>query len=470
MTEQPSPTQPTGPTPPETAAAPPEQPAAEQPAPDQPAAEQTKSEAPKKGKEKAKAQPKAKSPKAKGPAPQELIGRIGTSSEQALAYVLDPDPRYTRLARKTREALIQELPPMTGAALLGPGALARQLIASSAAGRYRDLFVLWQLFATRPEDCKPELGERPTALGKARRMLATATVIGLRGRAERVAEDVTAAQGLVWQWLREVVDEHLDDVARRPWVAAALLRREPDTDLKLPDDPDVTWLEEALAARAHGPLPAAIDERLAANLERLPVRIETLAIAQAHYPQRVPALLDRVPLDAEQIGAILAWSRDHGHGEVMHARIAANIEQLAGQDRGGALALWARWRDAGIVLPLPAALSRPEIEGLDPTRTEVADLLAHWRKVGQGPEPQPLLERLAAENRQRAEKAYEAFVCAGLDVTLPEGLEGNPIVKEGTRCPHCAAWTWVRPGHERRCPRAPQQAPAPAPEPATPAS
>jgi hypothetical protein len=38
-------------------------------------------------------------------------------------------------------------------------------------------------------------------------------------------------------------------------------------------------------------------------------------------------------------------------------------------------------------------------------------------------------------------------------VHLPLALEGNPIVRDGTRCPACQAWTWVRPGHERRCPR-----------------
>jgi hypothetical protein len=367
--------------------------------------------------------------------------------------VLDPDPALSRLARKTKEALVEELPPMTGAGLLGAGALARQLIASSAAGRYRDLFVLWELFAARPDDCKPELAERPTALDKARRVLRSALTIGLRGRAERVAEDIAAAQGLVWQWLREGLDEHLDDVARRPAVAAALLRREPDLMLKLPDDPDVAWLEEALAARHHGDLPQALDERLAAHIERLPVRIETLALAHAHYPERVPALLGQVSLDDPSIGAVLAWARDHGHGPSLRERIIQDVQQRAAADRGEGLARWEHWRAFGIDLPLPAELNQPDLDGLDPARPEVAALLAHWRRVGHGPEPQPLLERLAAENRQRAEKAYEAFVCAGLDVRLPAALEGNPIVKEGTRCPGCGAWTWVRPGHERRCPR-----------------
>lgn len=387
-----------------------------------------------------------------------IVERIGTSSEQALTYVLDPDPQLQRMGRKTREALIPELPPATAAALLGPAALARHFVASSAAGRYRDLFGLWELFRARPEDCKPVLAERPIALDKAQRALRIAVTLGLRGHAERVAEDVGRAQGLVWQWLRAALDEQLELVARRPAVASALLEREPDLVLALPDAPDDAWLREAVAARSLAPLVPSIEARLAANLHRLPATISTLSLAAEHFPEEVPALLDRVDLDAPEVGSILAWARDHGHAERMRDRVLARIEDAAREDRAAGLALWAAWRARGVDAPLPTALRAPTVEGLELDRPETASLVALLIAEGASLQPQELLDKLAAENRQRAEKAYEAFVCAGLPVQLPPGLTENPIVKEGTRCPACQAWTWVRPGHEQRCPRLAQPA------------
>lgn len=387
-----------------------------------------------------------------------IVERIGTSSDEALAYVLAPDPKLERLGRKSREALVPELPPATAAALLGPAALARHFIASSAAGRYRDLYSLWELFRARPEDCKPVLAERPIALDKAQRALRIAVTLGLRGHAERVAEDVRRAQGLVWEWLRGSLGEQLDAVAQRPAVASALLEREPDLALTLPDAPDEAWLREAVGARSVAPLAPAIEARLAANLHRLPATISTLSLAAEHFPDEVAALLDRVDLDGAEVGSILAWARDHGHAERMRNRVLARVEDAARDDRAKGLALWAAWRDRGVEAPLPEALRAPTVEGLDLDRPETATLIALLIEQGAPLAPQALLDTLATENRQRAEKAYEAFVCAGLAVQLPPGLTENPIVKEGTRCPACQAWTWVRPGHEQRCPRLAQPA------------
>ena len=405
-------------------------------------------------KEKA-AKPKPKKPA--GPDPAEVIRRIGTTNEQALAYVLDPDPKLTRLSRKVRETLITEVPPVTAGALLGPEALARHFIASAAAGRYRDLFSLWDLFRARTEECKPVLAERQRALERGRQVLTTAVALGMKGRADRVAEDIRRAQGLIWTWLREVVVADLKAVGRRPAIAAALLEREPDLDVPLPDEPDDRWLAEAAAAKQEGSLPAQIDALLSSHIDRLPATVATLQQVQEQYPERLDALVDRIDLESDNIGALLAWARDHGVADRVRARIVAQIDEASAQGRSQGLAAWQSWRDRGVDVDLPESLKAPTIEGLDLARPESADLIAQLVTAGAAINPQHELEELASQNRQLAEKAYEAFVCAGLDVHLPMALEGNPIVRDGTRCPDCQAWTWVRPGHERRCPRRNQE-------------
>jgi hypothetical protein len=145
--------------------------------------------------------------------------------------------------------------------------------------------------------------------------------------------------------------------------------------------------------------------------------------------------------------------RDHGHADRLRGRVQEAVELAAAHERADALALWQEWRERGVEVPLPEALKKPTLDGLDLGRPESAVLIAQLCAEGADLDPQAALEGAATQNRQLAEKAYEAFVCAGLDVQLPLALEGNPIVKEGTRCPACSAWTWVRPGHERRCPR-----------------
>jgi hypothetical protein len=385
--------------------------------------------------------------------PGMIVRKVGTTNERALRYALAPDPKLTRLSRKAREALLPELPPVTAGALLGPAALARHFIASASAGRYRDLFALWELFRERPEECKPILAERQRALERARQRLRTATVLGLAGRAERVAEDVRAAEGLIWTWLRELLGEHLDAVAARPAVAAALLGREPDLNLELPDEPDERWLAEAADARSAGALPAPLEAVLGRHIDRLPASVTTLTLAQQDYPEQVSALLDRVDLAGPEIGSILAWARDHGYAGQLHTRVRRLVEEAAGRDRAEGLALWQAWTDRGVELPLPDSLQVHSLEGLDLGRPESAVLVRRLVDEGAPIDPQAALSQLADRNRQLAEKAYEAFVCAGLSVSLPLQLEGNPIVKEGTRCPACQAWTWVRPGHEQRCPR-----------------
>ncbi|HVM14527.1 MAG TPA: hypothetical protein VM287_09370, partial [Egibacteraceae bacterium] len=391
--------------------------------------------------------------------PEEITRRIGDTNDKALRYVLDPDPRLSRLPRKHREAVIADLPPVTAGALLGPAALARHFIASAASGRYRDLFALWELFSQRPEECKPVLAERPAALAKARQALATAVRLGLSGRAERVATDVTEAQGLIWQWLREVLMADPAAVGARPAVTSALLRREPDAQVPLPDPPDEAWLTEAAAARQEGPLAPPVEAVLARHVDRLPATVATLALAEANYPDRVVGLVERVDLDSPEIGSMMAWARDHGHGVRFHERIREHVAEAAARDRAEGLARWYAWRERGIDLELPAPLRAHTLEGLDLTRPETGVLIARLVAEGAPIQPQTELDALAARNRQLAEKAFEAFVCAGLDVTLPPALEGNPIVRDGTRCPYCLAWTWVRPGHERRCPRQPPAAP-----------
>jgi hypothetical protein len=400
-----------------------------------------------------------KKPKPEGPSLGEVTARIGTSSEQALAYVSAPDPKLSRLPRKVREGLIADLPAVTAAALLGPAALARHLVASAATGRYRDLFVLWDLFRQFPEDCKPVLAERQQALARSQGRLRTAVRIGLRGRAERVAEDVRRAEGLIWQWLREMLVEALPAVGARPAVAAALLEREPDLEVPLPAQPDERWLAEAATVRGKPGLPEALEQVLGRNVHRLPATVETLRLAIQHYPDRVPALLDRVDLEAPDMGAFLAWARDHDAADRLYGRIRHSVSATAARDRAKGLELWYRWSQRGVDVPLPEALQADSLDGLDLARPETAAFAARLRERGVQLDLQAELEAIAARNRQLAEKAYEAMVCAGLDVSLPAALEDNPIVKAGTRCPKCRAWTWVRPGHEERCPR-----PEPPPE------
>lgn len=388
---------------------------------------------------------------------QDVIRRIGDTNERALAYVRDPDPSLARLPRAQREELVSELPAVTAGALLGPAALARHFVASAASGRYRDLFALWDLFRTHPDSCRPVLADRPQALEKGREALRTAVLLGLRGQAERVADDVRNAEGLIWQWLREILGAHQYAVAARPAVASALLLREPALDLPLPDRPDERWLREAAAAAAEHDLAKPVEVLLAAGVDRLPATVATLQLAHARFPDRVAGLLERLDPAADTAAAMASWARQHGHADWLARRAAAELVDAAGTGRAEALAAWRRWNELGVVADVPESVMNGGLQGLDLTRPETADLAAMLVGSGAAVDVQAAVEELAAENRQRAEKAYEAFVCAGLPVTLPKALEGNPIVKDGTRCPRCLAWTWVRPGHEQRCPRPPAE-------------
>jgi len=384
---------------------------------------------------------------------EDIRRRIGDTNEQALAYVLDPDPRLSRLSRKVREDVIADLPPVTAGALLGPAALARHLVASAASGRYRDLFALWELFRHRSGDCRPVLAERQKALEKARAAFATAVRLGLSGHAERVAEDIARAEGLIWQWLRETLMAELEAVGRRPVIASALSQREPDLDIPLPDRPDDRWLAEAADARRAGTIAPAVEAVLAANADRLPATIATLSLARDHYPERLPELVSRIDLDDPAIGALLAWARDHGLRDRAVARVRDAVGDAAAASRAEGLAVWYAWRERGVEVDLPGPLRQPTLDGLDVSRPETAVLAGQLIAEGAPLAMQQVVEELATRNRQLAEKAYEAFVCADLDVHLPAALENNPIVKEGTRCPWCQSWTYVRAGHERRCPR-----------------
>lgn len=399
--------------------------------------------------------------------PEDIIRRIGDTNEQALAYVLDPDPQLSRLSRKAREAIITDLPPVTAGALLGPAALARHFVASAASGRYRDLFPLWELFRLRPDDCRPILAERQRALEKARVALRTAVRLGISGHAERVAEDVTRAQGLIWQWLREAVISELPRVGQRPAIASALLLREPGLEVPLPAEPDEKWLAEAAEARQAGPLAAPVETLLAANAHRLPATIVTLSLAFEHYPDSLPQLVSRIDLSSPSVGALMAWARDHGVGDRVVERVRETVEQAAALSRAQGAADWYDWQQRGVKVPLPTSLRVPNLDGLDVSRPETATLAAMLIADGASLDMQGMVSDLATRNRQLAEKAYEAFVCAGLRVSLPAMLESNPLVKEGTRCPYCQSWTYVRAGHERRCPRQPPT-PADTPSPAQP--
>ena len=389
----------------------------------------------------------------------DLTQRIGVTNEAALAYVREPDPRLSRLSARAREELITEVPAVTAGALLGTAALARHFVASAATGRYRDLFGLWELFSADPDACRPVLQERPEALERARTALRSATVLGLRGHAGRVAEDVTRARGLIWQWLRETLDEHLDLVAVRPAVASALLLRDPEVTLALPDHPDEAWLREAVAARAaDGRLAPPVDERLRANAHRLPATVANLEFLREQLPAALPGVLAEIDLDRPDIGAVLAWAHDHGCADTLSARIRERVETTANDDPAAGLAAWWHWRQTRVDLPLPAAVADAPIDHFDLTRPETAALLASRAADGDALGLGERLEALAATNRQLAEKAYEALVCGGLDVTPPAALKDNPMVRDGARCPACNAWTWVRPGHEQRCPRLAAQA------------
>jgi hypothetical protein len=389
----------------------------------------------------------------------DLTRRIGVTNEQALAYVREPDPALTRLSRRLREELIAEIPAVTAGALLGPAALARHFVASASAGRYRDLFGLWELFSSEPEACRPVLVERPQALERARVALSTATTLGLSGHADRVARDVTEARGLIWQWMQEILADHLDQVARRPAVASALLLRDPTIDLDLPDDPDDAWLQEAADARTRSPLAPPIEQILRNHIHRLPATIPTLELVREQMPAALDAMLANVELSRPDIDAVLAWARDHGAAAALQARIRDEITAAAERDPAAGLKAWSDWRERGVGVDLPASLLSTPLDAFDLARPETAQLMAVHTAQGTDPDATGRLEALAASNRQLAEKAYEALVCAGLDVTLPAGLENNPVVRDGTRCPACRAWTWVRPGHEARCPRLAAQAP-----------
>jgi hypothetical protein len=384
----------------------------------------------------------------------DLTTRIGVTNEAALAYVREPDPRLDRLSARVREELITEVPAVTAGALLGRAALARHFVASAATGRYRDLFGLWELFSADPDTCRPVLQERAGALERARAALESATVLGLRGHADRVAEDVVRARGLIWQWLRAVLDEHRDLVASRPHVASAVLQRDPDTDLELPDEPDDTWLREAAAARiTTGPLAPPVEQRLCDHAHRLPATITNLEFIREQLPHALDGVLADVDLDRPDIGAVLAWSRDHGVAAPLVDRIVGHIAAAVDSDPATGLAAWWQWREAGVDVDLPDGLTQASIDAFDLTRPETAALLASRANDGEDIAADERLVSLASSNRQLAEKAYEALVCAGVDVELPAALEDNPMVRDGARCPACRAWTWVRPGHERRCPR-----------------
>ncbi|HEX6255875.1 MAG TPA: hypothetical protein VFZ70_08680 [Euzebyales bacterium] len=384
----------------------------------------------------------------------DLTQRIGITNEAALAYVREPDPRLDRLSARVREELITEVPAVTAGALLGRAALARHFVASAATGRYRDLFGLWELFSADPDVCRPVLQERTEALERARAALESATVLGLRGHADRVAEDVLRAKGLIWQWLRAVLDDNRALVAARPQVASAVLQRDPDMDLELPDEPDTLWLREAAAARtATGPLAPPVEQRLRDNAHRLPATIANLEFVREQLPHALDEVLADVDLNRPDIGAVLAWSRDHGVAAPVVDRIVGHVVAAIDDDHAAGLAAWWQWREAGVDIDLPDALRRAPIDTFDLTRPETAVLLAARANGGENIAADDRLASLVTNNRQLAEKAYEALVCAGIDVQLPAALEDNPMVRDGARCPACRAWTWVRPGHERRCPR-----------------
>ena len=428
-----------------------ETPAADAPAGDAPAEE---AKASGDGADAKPAEKKKKKKKPTGPDPSAIVKRIGATSEAALEYVVNPDPKLARMARKHREAVISEIPPVTAGALLGPDALCRHFLASAAAGRYLDLFHLWELFKLFPDECKPVLASRQKAQEKARKKMQTATHLGLLGSAERVASDIDRAAGLPWRWLQEILEPMGPAIRQRPVVLAAMLRKDPSFEANVPEDPSDRWLAEAAALRESGQdVPEPIDTLLGRFADRLPATLATLSMTHDQYPDRVPALIDRVDLGANDIAAVLAWARDHGHGEQLVGRIAEEVRSAAAENRAEGLARWKSWTSRGVELEMPESLRVPTLEGLDLGRPESADLIKAMVDDGADLVPQEILDGVASDNRMLGEKAYEAFVCAGFtDIHLPLVLEGNPMVRPETRCPACQAWTWVRPGHESRCP------------------
>lgn len=403
-------------------------------------------EAPKKKRRKKK--------KPAGPTPAQALQRIGNTTEEAMAYVASPEAQWQKLSSGFLEELITELPPLTAAALLGPEALCRHFLASAATGRYRDLFNLWDLFKTYPEQCKPILMSRTEAQERAKHKLRVATEFGLIGSADRVAEDIDRAQGLPWNWIRDILKEVGPLIAQRPVVIAALWRKDPSWPIDLPDQPDQRWLSEAAALHNHAdPVPEAIDNVLGQHLESLPTTPSTLGLAAHHHPDQVPVLLDRLDPEAEDLVATVRWARDHGYD--LTERLFAHLDQIAKESRAKAAAMWAHWRAGGVApQQLPESLMVPTMDGLDLGAPESWDLAAILVKNGATIDAQAIVDQAASTNRQVGEKAYEAAVCAGFnEVHLPAGLASNPNIKPDARCPKCAAWTWVRPKHETRCPR-----------------
>ncbi|WP_336249668.1 hypothetical protein [Stomatohabitans albus] len=421
--------------------------------------------------EKPKKKPRKKKKKPAGPTPAQVLQRIGTSTEAAMAYVAAPEQAWQKLSSGFLEELITDLPPVTAAALLGPEALCRHFLASAATGRYRDLFYLWDLFKAYPEQCKPILMSRTEAQERAKHKLRVATEFGLIGSANRVAEDIDRAQGLPWNWIREILLDVGPLIAQRPAVIAALWRKDPDWVIDLPEEPDQRWLSEAAALHAHSePVPEAIEAILGQHLDSLPTTPSTLALAAQHHPDRVGVLLERIDPDAPDVVATVRWARDHGHD--VSAKLFAHLEAVAQDNRAKAAALWAEWTAGGIAPEtLPDALLAPNLEGLDIGAPETWDLAAILVDRGVAIDAQAIVDGVAATNRQVAEKAYEAAVCAGFaEVHLPAGLASNPNIKADARCPKCAAWTWVRPKHETRCPRSAKTLDEPAATPPAPAA
>lgn len=400
--------------------------------------------------------PKRKPRKRKkaAPSPAQVLNRIGKTNDQAMAYVFNPDPSWQELNLGVIEELITNIPPVTAGALLGPDALCRHFLASAASGRYQDLFYLWELYKAFPDLCQPVVMSRTEAQERAKHNLRVATEYGLVGSAERVAQDIRKAKGLPWKWLQDILADLGDLIAQRPMVIAALWERDPGWPLELPEHPDTAWLAEAAQLQAKGEfVPDMIKALLASHLDGLPINPATLDIALATSPDQIPLLLTRIDMDAPDVVATLRWARDHGFDQ--HEFIVAFLEACAQENRALAAHHWAKLK-AGQIAPadLPPTLLGTDLDGLDlglPESWEIAKVLVDQ---GAALDVQALLDDIALNNRQIAEKAYEAAVCAGFDeVHLPAGLAANPNIKAEARCPKCAAWTWVRPRHEERCPR-----------------
>src|SRR5690606_41980251 len=110
----------------------------------------------------------------------------------------------------------------------------------------------------------------------------------------------------------------------RPAVAAGLVVKEPGIAVPLPEDPPEQWLAEAVRARDRGQeIPQPIAELLGRYAERLPATVTTLQSTHEQHPDRVPAQIERIDLDAPDIAAKSAWARHHGHGHRRGARTVA---------------------------------------------------------------------------------------------------------------------------------------------------